>query len=130
MSHPSPAEQRINQACRQAVAGKLAMRELAVWVRPVGLSEAEFRLLWSLVKLGDSGAGAPAEQSALAVQLAASPAQVSMLVERLRLKGLIECSRASDRRRQAWRLTKAGGETIARVVGVVAAAALPQEEAA
>jgi DNA-binding MarR family transcriptional regulator len=124
---PEPqAPARIDAMCRGIVAGKLATRELGALVRPVGLVEAEFRLLWELAKTGSDLTNSPKDQSGLADELAVSPAQISGLVERLRSQGLIESSSVGgDRRRQAWRLTAAGQQVTARVVNVVAALGIP-----
>jgi DNA-binding MarR family transcriptional regulator len=125
------APARINAICRGIVAGKLATRELGLWVRPVGLGEAEFRLLWAIATPSNGEATVSVDQSRLAEKLAISPAQVSSLVERLRSQGLIETgSFGSDRRRQTWNLTKAGEQAIARVVNVVAAIGSSMENAA
>jgi DNA-binding MarR family transcriptional regulator len=128
VGHKSPrasepqAPARIDAMCRGIVAGKLATRELGALVRPVGLVEAEFRLLWALAMPAGGEAAVHLGQSGLADELAVSPAQVSGLVERLRSRGLIESSLVGgDRRRQAWRLTKTGEQVIARVLSVVAA---------
>src|SRR5690606_11008286 len=52
-------------------------------------------------------------QLELAGRLGISPAQISNLVELLSRMGLIRGARpASDRRRQVWRLTPQGGETL------------------
>jgi DNA-binding MarR family transcriptional regulator len=96
-------------------------------VRPAGLSEAEFRLLWLLAKPCNSEPNShPPDQAALASELSVSPAQVSGLVERLSAHGLIESGPISgDRRRQSWRLSLAGYQAIARVMAVVTAVAIP-----
>jgi DNA-binding MarR family transcriptional regulator len=120
------ASARVDAMCRAVVAGKLATRELGAWVRPVGLGEAEFRLLWTLAGPPKGEAGTPPGQSELAVALAVSPAQVSGLVERLRSQGLIESgSVGGDRRRQAWRLTISGEQAVEIVLNVVAALQIP-----
>jgi DNA-binding MarR family transcriptional regulator len=120
------ASARVDAMCRAVVAGKLATRELGAWVRPVGLGEAEFRLLWALAASPKGDAGASPGQSELAVALAGSPAQVSGLVERLRSQGLIQSgSIGGDRRRSAWRLTNSGEQAVARVLSVVAAIGIP-----
>jgi DNA-binding MarR family transcriptional regulator len=123
----SEAPARIDATCRGIVAGKLATRELSLWVTPVGLSEAEFRILWLLRKSGNSEVrGGAADQTMLAEELVVSPAQVSGLVERLRSRGLIEPEIfGGDRRRQAWRLTKDGELAVATVLSVVAALGIP-----
>jgi DNA-binding MarR family transcriptional regulator len=114
---------RIEAACRQAVAGKLAARELAGWVDGFGVSETEFRLLWQLFLAAETASyrpGALFDQAELAVRLAASPAQVSGVVERLRSLALIERDvQPGDRRRQVWRLAPAGRTLVLAVVAAV-----------
>jgi len=110
---------RVDQACRRVADGRLAARELAAWVAGAGVSEAEFRLLWTLFH-GDLSLN----QAELASRLAVSPAQVSGAVERMQASGLIDgASDAADRRRQLWRLAPAGSRLIRAVLAQVAAAA-------
>lgn len=132
---------QVDAACRRVVAGKLSMRALASWVRELPVSESEFRLLWRL-EHGASGAaggdkpsaeGFP-DQAMLAEQLALSPAQLSGMVERLSALGLIEPEQLPhDRRRQAWRIARAGrglvGDVLARVKHLHSTAATAQEAA-
>jgi DNA-binding MarR family transcriptional regulator len=112
---------RIDLACHQAAAGRLASRDLVRWVQHFGVNENEFRLLWLLAR--DSAAGAaPADQAALAERLVVSTAQVSGVVERLSAAGLLEpAASAGDRRRHAWRISDSGRQLAASVVAVVAA---------
>jgi DNA-binding MarR family transcriptional regulator len=98
--------------------GREAARTLDRWVEPLGLSETEFRLLWALLLR----AGAPRtctasheapdlslDQTQLAAQLAASPAQVSASVVRLQGQGWVLGGRPqANRRRQVWQLTDDG----------------------
>lgn len=132
---------QVDAACRRVVAGKLATKELAGWVRELGVTESEFRLLWQL-EFSASGdaveAGSrhesPPDQAMLAERLALSPAQLSGLVERLGATGLIEPERCSrDRRRQTWRISLAGrllvGNVVARVGLSHSTAATAQEAA-
>jgi DNA-binding MarR family transcriptional regulator len=112
-------------ACRLAVAGKLAARDLTAWVAGFDVSETEFRLLWLLSSAmhADCKAPAPApavDQAELASRLAVSAAQVSGVVERLRHAGLIEHGAGSgDRRRQFWQLAEAGRELVREIVAAV-----------
>ena len=57
-STPPAAEALVGRTCEQAVAGKLAVRQLAAWARPFGVAETEFRLLWLLVQRGAEREGA------------------------------------------------------------------------
>lgn len=118
---PSPASEastRVDQVCRRVADGRVASRELAAWVAGAGVSEAEFRLLWTLFQ-GDLSLN----QAELASRLAVSPAQVSGAVERLQTSGLIDgSSDAADRRRQLWRLAPVGSALIHAVLAQVAAA--------
>jgi DNA-binding MarR family transcriptional regulator len=130
----------ISALCQQVHEGKLAARQLAEWVVPLGVNEAEFRLLWQLfaaaetalasaAKIGrGAGGDAPLEpaildQATMAERLAASPAHVSATVERLSGAGLISAiAAAADRRRQCWQLTFAGRELVLAVLASVAQA--------
>jgi DNA-binding MarR family transcriptional regulator len=126
----------LDAVCRHVVAGKLAARELAAWVRELGASETEFRLLWQLARDATETAlpESPPDQAMLADRLAVSPAQVSGVVERLSAKQLIEPQHFStDRRRQAWRLSSAGRQLVGAVVAHVTQLAMPagaEQEAA
>ena len=112
---------RIGQACRQAVAGKLAVRQLARWVDGFGVGETEFRLMWTLFPVEESPSPMPrCDQAELAERLAVSAAQVSCVVERLRGSQLLERDAAEgDRRRQVWRLTAAGLALVRKIVAAV-----------
>jgi DNA-binding MarR family transcriptional regulator len=124
---------QVDAACRQVVAGKLAMRELTSWVCELGVTESEFRLLWRLEfgVVGASDAGTSRherlpDQAQLAEQLALSPAQLSGMVERLSAAGLIAPELTPrDRRRQAWRMAPAGRQLISKVVARVAPPRVP-----
>lgn len=139
---PVAAAERIDAACRQTAAGRLAARDLAEWVCEFGLSEAEFRLLWLLYRgeaLGEPRTAAslkseqhPAEglldQAKLAARLVVSTAQVSGVVERLQTWQLIAGVRDSgDRRRQMWRLTETGEALLQTVTRCVAHRMKPTE---
>jgi DNA-binding MarR family transcriptional regulator len=127
---PAPAEaaRRIDDACRQAVLGKLAARSIARWLSGFELGEVEFRLLWLLHTDGSRGAETKAsaaewDQAALAERLAVSPAQISAVVDRLRSADrLAAVVPAGDRRRQLWRLTPSGRALVQSVVAAVGAA--------
>jgi DNA-binding MarR family transcriptional regulator len=127
-SASADAARRIDDACRQAVLGKLAARSIARWASGFELGEVEFRLLWLLHASGDSGSEpkAPApewDQAALAERLAVSPAQISAVVDRLRADDrLAAIVPAGDRRRQLWRLTPSGRALVQSVVVAVGAA--------
>jgi DNA-binding MarR family transcriptional regulator len=134
VAHSDYAVRRIDAACRLAVAGKLALRDLAAWVRGYGVSECEFRLLWLLFPDEREGAtrGCVLDQGELADRLAVSAAQVSGVVERLQASELIDRVRdGADRRRQLWRLAHAGEALVLDVVASVqthveiAASAIP-----
>ena len=107
----SPAAVRwVGLAERILVCGRILRDEL---VRDAGrcrLSEPEFSLLWACRDAPPTGLG----QNELAARLAVSAAQVSGLVERLRVAELLEGRRGqTDRRRQLWRLTPAGQAALA-----------------
>lgn len=128
---------RIEAACRSAVSGKLALRDLARWVERFGVSETEFRLLWALhldcesMPMDESPRQRPRAalaQTELARRLAASAAQVSAVVERIRALGLVEHdAQPGDRRRQLWRLAPAGRVLVLAIIDAVEA--LPQHGA-
>ena len=85
-------------------------------VEPCQLSDGEFLLLWLCSSAGDYGVA----QRELAEGIAASPAQASGLVERLRRRGLIEARRpAGDRRTNLWRLTAAGERLLSEAMSHV-----------
>jgi len=88
---------------------RMFREELARHAARWQLSEPEFLLLWACRQAPGCGVA----QSKLAARLAVSAAQISGLVEKLRLDGLLEGRRAQrDRRRQLWRLTPAGEATL------------------
>lgn len=120
------ARSRIEDACRRAVQGKLAVRDLAQWVDGFGVSEIEFRLLWLLFAAADGAtstshaSAGQFDQAELATRLAVSAAQVSACVERLHAGGSIERGpQDADRRRQLWRLSRAGRGLVLKVVAAV-----------
>jgi DNA-binding MarR family transcriptional regulator len=125
---PSEAPGRVDRACRLAVAGKLALREIANWVEGVGVSETEFRLLWLLYQhaLDEASKSTALDQADLAERLAVSAAQVSGVIERLRQCELVNrVPDGNDRRRQLWRLATAGETLVLRVVTHVASGIPP-----
>jgi DNA-binding MarR family transcriptional regulator len=104
---------RVDQACHTAISGRRASRALAEWAKRFGLSEAEFQVLWRL----RTPAGLSLDQTALAAELAFSPAQISATVERLKLRGWIcAVGAAGDRRRHLWHLTAVGQEVVAQLL--------------
>lgn len=91
-------------------AARAARRHLAGHVAASELNEQEFLVLW----LCDDATGgktpiAHRGQGELAEAVGVSPAQMSGLVERLRVRNLLKFERCgTDRRRQVWQLTTAG----------------------
>ncbi|BBO35107.1 MarR family transcriptional regulator [Lacipirellula parvula] len=129
-SGPTAAE-RVDAACRQAIVGKLACRDIAAWLRGAAINEPEFRLLWLLSGSGNGAAECSLDQADLAERLVVSPAQVSGAVERLRHLGLLErVQHERDRRRQLWRVTNTAGELLGQIVSQVACSYERREEAA
>lgn len=121
---------RIDAACQLCVAGKLALRDVAAWAQPFGLSETEFRLLWLLSQVGRcvERAATALDQGDLAERLAVSTGQISAVVERLQKRELVDrVLDGGDRRRQLWRLAPAGE---AVMLAVVASVECAQEDAA
>jgi DNA-binding MarR family transcriptional regulator len=122
-TRPSDAPRRVERACRLAVAGKLALREIAAWVEGIGVSETEFRLLWQLFqqKHGEESKTTDLDQADLAERLAVSAAQISGVIKRLRQRELVDrVPDVSDRRRQLWRLAQTGEILVLTVVANVA----------
>jgi DNA-binding MarR family transcriptional regulator len=104
---------RVDQAYHAAISGRRASRALADWAKRFGLSEAEFQMLWRL----RTPPGVSLDQTALAAELAFSPAQISATVERLRLRGWISAVGAvGDRRRHLWHLTAVGQEVVTQLL--------------
>lgn len=106
------------QACQRALRQLLAERLTAI-----GMSETEFLVLWAC-----HGAGAEvAIQGQLASLVGLSPAQLSAMVERLRVRGWIEAYRTpDDRRRQRLKLSVLGLDRLLeadRLLGGVSSAA-------
>jgi DNA-binding MarR family transcriptional regulator len=112
----------IDATCRLAVAGKLALRDIAGWIRGRQINETEFRLLWLLFQ-HERRSPSPRttfDQGELATGLALSPAQISGLVERLQAAALISnVPHGFDRRRQLWRLAQAGEALVHDVMACV-----------
>jgi DNA-binding MarR family transcriptional regulator len=107
---------RLERACNAAASGRRAARALAAWTKRFGLTEAEFQLLW---RLRPNSQGAT-NQTALAVALAFSAAQISALVERLRQRSLIAERRTDgDRRRNHWELSASGNALLNEMLGAV-----------
>ena len=122
---------RVDAACRLAIAGKLACRDIAAWLRGSQINEPEFRLLWLLAGSGNGAAEYSLDQADLAERLVVSPAQVSGAVERLRNLGLLErVQHERDRRRQLWRVTDAAGKLLGQIASQVANPHEQREEAA
>lgn len=93
-------------------AARAARRHLAGHVAASELNEQEFLVLW----LCDDLASAHRGQGELAEAVGVSPAQMSGLVERLRVRNLLQFERCgSDRRRQVWQLTTAGQTLLAAI---------------
>jgi DNA-binding MarR family transcriptional regulator len=88
------------------------VRLLARWAERYQLSESELQILWCLC--GVVGPGV--DQTTLATQLALSPPQVSVCVEKLRARGLIvTCEARGDRRRRLWQLSAIGSSVLQEI---------------
>ena len=125
------AAERVDAACRLAITGKLACRDIAAWLRGSQINEPEFRLLWLLAGSGNGAVEYSLDQADLAERLVVSPAQVSGAVERLRNLGLLErVQHERDRRRQVWRVTDAASEVLSQIVRQIASHNERREEAA
>lgn len=100
------------------------LAELTAWSRELrqalsssakraDIADAHFWMLWHCHRRQASGL----DQSQLARLTDCSTAQVSCIVEQLRQRDLMTCSRdAADRRRQIWRVTPTGQLLIERVL--------------
>jgi DNA-binding MarR family transcriptional regulator len=96
-----------------AIDGRRAGRMIAVWAKRFDLSEPELQLLWCVRQ--EPGEGC--DQTTIARRLALSPAQVSAMVERLRVGGMIVQRLAvGDRRRRLWRLSGDGRVVVERLL--------------
>ncbi len=95
----------LDTICRRIATGRHLTRQLAAAVREFEMSEAEFRLLWLLRETEQ----AKLEQGLLVEGIGSSSAQVSALVEKLRVQQVITpVTDSRDRRRKLWRLTASG----------------------
>jgi DNA-binding MarR family transcriptional regulator len=102
----------LDEICRRAIAGRLAVRFIGKWTERFQLTEPEFQILWCV----QVWSGAGLDQTALAARLAFSPAQVSSCVEKLRARGLLSPQEMSgDRRRRVWRVSSSGFDLLQRV---------------
>lgn len=107
------ARQCIELAEQISVCGRKLHDELSHLVGQWQLSPPQFSLLWACRYTRAEGSS----QNELAGAMAVSPAHVSGLVEQLRRKGLLEGRRAAvDRRRQLWRLTPDGRDTLETLI--------------
>lgn len=83
---------------------------------PLGLTQAQFSLLWACRQAPPEGLS----QNELALSLALSPAHVSGQVEQLRSKGWLAGERrAPDRRKQVWQLTADGNDRLQELLAVL-----------
>jgi DNA-binding MarR family transcriptional regulator len=84
---------------------------------PLGITQAQFSLLWACRQAPPDGLS----QNELASGLALSPAHVSGQVEQLRAKGWLAGERrAPDRRKQVWQLTPEGDARLEAVLAALA----------
>src|SRR5262245_57819882 len=101
-----------------AIEGRRAGRMIAAWARWFKLSDLELQLLWCLRQERGDGF----DQTTLALRLSLSPAQVSAMVERLRVSGLIvQRPVTGDRRRHPWQLSGDGQTLVDQLLVRVAA---------
>lgn len=92
-----------------SAASRQLRRRLAEVALAIDLSDAELLVVWL-------GRGDGHVQFELASAIGISPAQMSGLVERLRVRGLVAMHRlANDRRRQVWRTSPAGEALLGEV---------------
>ncbi|OHB67521.1 MAG: hypothetical protein A2V70_15545 [Planctomycetes bacterium RBG_13_63_9] len=120
-----PAARWIELAGRISVCDRLFRRELDEQAARWQLSASE---LATLCTCHDTTTNALAQTEIVAI-LAASPAQVSGLVDRLRRRGVLQGRRAADdRRRQLWHLTPLGQEMLRDVLANLDDWARPLED--
>jgi DNA-binding MarR family transcriptional regulator len=94
---------------RIAACGRVLRHALAKHATSATFNDSEFLLLWTCHRAGGDGTA----QCELASAAGLSPGQVSGVVERLRVRGLLRAHRpAADRRRQLWQLTGAGQDLV------------------
>jgi DNA-binding MarR family transcriptional regulator len=106
-------------ARRLSACGSSVRQAMTEALLGMACTPAEFLLLWTCRDSERTAAGLG--QIELARSVGLSPAQVSGLVERLRARGLLEgCRAARDRRRQMWRLTPSGRNTLADLLQAIA----------
>ena len=120
---PSPASDAVDAlhsagewldvARRLFSTARAARRLLGEVAAGESLSEWAVLALWVCHQRGE----AALDQRAMAAELAVSAAQISELVAELHRRELLAALRpASDRRRQVWRTTAAGDESLARML--------------
>jgi DNA-binding MarR family transcriptional regulator len=104
---------QVDHACTVAIGGRRAARTIAEWSKRLGLTEAEFQILWRLRLAPNAGF----DQTSLANALAFSPAQISASIERLRANGRIcPTGTIADRRRHHWQLSATGCELLEQML--------------
>ena len=115
---------RVDGTCRMAIDGRRAGRTIAAWAKSFDLTEPELQLLWCLRQEPGDGV----DQTTISARLVFSPAQISVIVERLRAQGLIiQRLTVGDRRRRAWRLSGDGQAVVEQLLAhVEGAGAKPQ----
>jgi DNA-binding MarR family transcriptional regulator len=107
------AGDQLEHVCQTAIDGRRAVRLLARWAERFQLSESELQILWCLCAVVGPGV----DQTTLAAQLALSPPQVSVCVEKLRARGLIMNQEArGDRRRRLWQSSAKGNSVLEEIV--------------
>jgi len=107
----SQAERLLRLVHWTSAASRQLRRRLAEVALAIDLSDAELLVVW--LCRGDGHV-----QVELAGAIGISPAQMSGLVERLRIRGLVAMHRlAMDRRRQVWRTSPAGESLLGGVAG-------------
>lgn len=105
LARSAELDQQVEHLVQTAADGRRAGKALSAWTRRFHVSEAEFQLLWLLRTSAQVGR----TQTTLARELAFSPAQVSVVVERMRERGWIFQHRAAgDRRQHLWCLSLSG----------------------
>jgi DNA-binding MarR family transcriptional regulator len=108
-----PAARWFGVAEQLSSCGQMLRKRLAWQADACGLTEGQLSALWACLTAPSPGLS----QNDLAETLRVSPAYISGLVEQLRHKRLLRGRRDPiDRRRQRWRLTDQGRDTLQAIL--------------
>jgi DNA-binding MarR family transcriptional regulator len=112
-ARPAAAERLLNLIQAAGTAGRHLRRWLSDRLARFELTDSEFQVLWLCSHSRPCGGWVQGE---LADAAGISPAQTSILVEKLRQRGLMAMKRSTiDRRRAVWQLLTQGEDLLARI---------------